>query len=249
MTQAVEGVIEAHAGRIKLTREQIGGVVTDALEETRELFVNPQIATDRLRFRQLATAARSALGSSVTASEEEATDAIDAGHVLALRPRLRHELEEMVDPASGAAIGAVLLQALEAIVRGGPFPRVLACFYTADRTSLVARTGLGEGAEALMARFAFPASVRGGAVVALTQQRQPVYLPADRGFTTAEHRWAHEFGLAQFGVFPLVVLGKVVGCLYCDRAPGAEIPDRATVRYVKAITDCAVDAIGRRRQL
>lgn len=249
VTQAVEGVIEQHAGRIKLTREQIGGVVTDALEETRELFVNPQIATDRLRFRQLATAARSALGSSVTASEEEAADAIDAGHELALRPRLRHELEEMVDPASGAAIGAVLLQALEAIVRGGPFTRVLACFYTADRTSLVARTGLGEGAEALMARFAFPASVRGGAMVALTQQRQPVYLPADRGFSTAEHRWAQEFGLPQFGVFPLIVLGKVVGCLYCDRAPGAEIPDRATVRYVKSVADCVVDAIGRRRQL
>lgn len=239
MTQAVEGVIEQHAGRIKLTREQIGGVVTDALEETRELLVNPQIATDRLRFRQLAAAARSALGSNVTASEEEAADAIDVGH----------ELEEMVDPASGAAIGAVLLQALEAIVRGGPFTRLLARFYSADRTTLVARTGLGEGAEALMARFAFPASMRGGAMVALTQQRQSVFLPADCGFSMAEHRWAQENGLPQFGVFPLIVLGKVVGCLYCDRAPGAEIPDRATVRYVKSVADCVVDAIGRRRQL
>lgn len=249
VTEAVETVIEQHAGRIKLTREQIGGVVTDALEETRELFVNPQIATDRLRFRQLATAARSALGNSVTAREEEqAADSLEAGHELALRPRLRHELEEMVEPASGAAIGAVLLQALEAIVRGGPFTRVLACFYTADRLSLVARTGLGDGAEALIPMFVFPASVRGGAVVALTQQRQPVYLPADRGFTTAEHRWAQEFGIPQFGVFPLIVLGKVVGCLYCDRAPGSEIPDRATVRYVKSIADHVVDAIGRRRQ-
>jgi len=248
VTLAVETVIEQHAARIKLTREQIGGVVTDALEETRDLFVNPQIATDRLRFRQLAAAARAALGSSVTAREEAATDSPAEGHALALRPRLRHELEEMVDPASGAAIGAVLLQALEAIVRGGPFTRVLACFYTADRLSLVARTGLGEGAEALMARFAFPASVRGGAVVALTQQRQPVYLPADRGFTIAEQRWAEAFGIAQFGVFPLIALGKVVGCLYCDRAAGAEMPDLATLRYVKSIADCVVDAIGRRRQ-
>lgn len=248
VTQAVDNVIEQHAGRIKLTRDQIGGVVTDALEETRELFVSPHITTDRLRFRQLATAARSALGSSVTAREEEANECADAQSELTLRARLRQELEEKVDPASGAAIGAVLLQALEAIVRGGPFARVLACFYTGDRMSLVARTGLGDGAEALMAKFDFPVSVRGGAVVTLTQQRQPVYLPADRGFSTAEYRWAQDFGVPQFGVFPIIVLGKVVGCLYCDRVGEAEIPDRATVRYAKSIADLVVDAIGRRRQ-
>lgn len=148
-------------------------------------------------------------------------------------------------PRSGPCCCRRSRQSCAAARSHGCWPR----FYSADRTTLVARTGLGEGAEALMARFAFPASMRGGAMVALTQQRQPVFLPADCGFSMAEHRWAQEYGLPQFGVFPLIVLGKVVGCLYCDRAPGAEIPDRATVRYVKSVADCVVDAIGRRRQL
>jgi HD-like signal output (HDOD) protein len=54
---AVDTVMEQHGARVKLSREQVGGVVTDALEETRELFVNPNIATDHARFRQLAGAA------------------------------------------------------------------------------------------------------------------------------------------------------------------------------------------------
>ncbi len=244
---AVDTVMEQHGARVKLTREQVGGVVTDALEETHELFVNPAIATDRLRYKQLAGAARSALGASVTAQEHDADGASATVDEMSLRARLRGELEDHVDPASGASIGAVLLQALEAIVRGGPYDRALACFLTSDRLQLVARTGLGEGVDALIARFQFPVSVRGGPVVALTQQRQDTYLPADRSLTLAELRWAQQLEIPQFGVFPLIVLGKVVGCLYCDRLRDADVPDRATVRFTKSIADLVVDAIGRRR--
>ena len=243
---AVDEVLAQHGAKVKLTREQIGGVVTDALEETRELFINPGISTDRLRFRQLATAARAALGDSVTAQEGDGGQEPHAATELTLRARLRLELEDIVDPASGVSIGAVLLQALEAIVRGGPFDRVVACFLTADRLSLVARTGLGDGVEQLIPQFEFPVSVRGGPIVALTQQRQAVYLPSDRSFSTLEMRWAQQMGIPQFGVFPLIVLGKVVGCIYADRLAGP-VPDRATVRFAKSIAELIVDAIGRRR--
>lgn len=244
---AVDAVLEQHGAKVKLTREQIGGVVTDALEETRELFVNPAIATDRLRFRQLANAARTAIGDSVTAHEHEGEASSHAQPEMSLRARLRAELEEHVDPASGASIGTVLLQALEAIMRGGPFDRVIACFLTSDRMHLVARTGLGENVDALIRQFEFPVSVRGGPVVGLTQQRQATYLPSDRSLTQLELRWAQQMEIPQFGVFPLIVLGKVVGCLYCDRIGDAAIPDRATVRFAKSVADLVVDAIGRRR--
>jgi HD-like signal output (HDOD) protein len=246
---AVDTVMEQHGARVKLTRDQVGGVVTDALEETRELFVNPNIVTDRLRFRQLAGAARSALGDSITAREHEGDVVSNPHHEMSLRAKLRVELEEIVDPSSDASIGSVLLQALEAIVRGGPFDRVLACFYTGDRMQLVARTGLGDGVEALIQQFDFPVSIRGGPVVALTQQRQATYLPADRSFTQVEARWTQQMQIPQFGVFPLIVLGKVVGCIYCDRLHDAAVPDRATVRFAKSIADLVVDAIGRRRHV
>lgn len=243
---AVDELMNQHGGKIKLTRDQVGGVVTDALEETRELFINPGISTDRLRFRQLAGAARSALGDSVTAQEHESEQTLLSPTEMTLRARLRTELEDIVDPASNTPIGAVLLQSLEAIIRGGPFDRVMACFLTADRQMLVARTGLGDGVESLIPQFEFPVSVRGGPIVALTQQRQAVYLPSDRSLSTLELRWAQQMQIPQFGVFPLIILGKVVGCLYCDRLAGP-IPDRATVRFTKSVADLVVEAIGRRR--
>jgi hypothetical protein len=241
---AVDGVLEQHGARIKLTREKVGSVVTDALQETRELFISPQIATDRMRFRQLATAARAALGESVTASEEEGPPR--AAHT-SIRAQLRQELEERVAPLSGAGVGEVVLLAIETVLRGGPFDRVMACFLSADKTQLTARTGLGSGVEELMPRFDFPVSVRGGPIVTLTQQRAPVYLPTDRTFTSAEARWAQDMAVRQFGVFPIIVLGKIVGCLYCDRIGDSESPDRATVRYVKGVVELVVEAIVKRR--
>lgn len=78
-------------------------------------------------------------------------------------------------------------------------------------------------------------------------QRQPLYLPTDRNMLTTEQRWANQQGVSQFGVFPVVVSGKVIGCLYCDRSGSGPAPDRATVRYVTSIVDLVVDGIARRR--
>jgi HD-like signal output (HDOD) protein len=252
----VDDVLERHRGHIKLARDQVGRVVTDALQETRELFSSPHIATDRLRMRQLAQSARAALGVDVEVDAEvdgaSTQDGVSTArrpgsHQVSLRTRLRQEVEEKAD-ALDTPVGEVLLLALEAILRGGPFDRVLFCVLNGDRTELAARTGLGEGVEAFMTQMVFPMSVRGGPVVALTQLRMAVYLPVDRSFTTVEQRWALSMGITQFGVFPVIVAGKIVGCLYCDRVGSeATLPDRATVRYVKAVTSLVVESITRRR--
>ena len=112
---------------------------------------------------------------------------------------------------------------------------------------LVARTGLGPDIEAMLAAFSFPVSTRGGPVVSIMHQRQPLYLPTDRTMHTMEQRWANEQGVSQFGVFPLVILGKVIGCLYCDRLGSGPAPDRATVRYATSIVELVVEGIVRRR--
>jgi HD-like signal output (HDOD) protein len=245
VASAVGKVLEKHQGHVKLTREQVGAVVTAALKETRELFVSPQVSTDRLRFQQLAKSARAALGESVTVIEDETTSA--RVPYTSLRAQLRQELEERVAPSSGAGVGEVVLLAIETVLRAGPFDRVIACFLSADRSQLTARTGLGPDVEALMAQFDFPVSVRGGPIVTLTQQRVPIYLPTDRTVTTVEARWMQGMGVRQFGVFPIIVLGKTVGSLYCDRTGEAEVPDRATVRYVKGVVELLVEAIVKRR--
>jgi HD-like signal output (HDOD) protein len=242
---AVEKVLEDHKRHVRLTREQVGTVVTAALQETRELFVSPQVATDRMRARQLAQRARAALGEHVTASEDDTRPA-RVSHT-SLRAQLRQELEERIAPTSGVGVGEVVLLAIETVLRAGPFDRVLACFLSSDKSQLTARTGLGPEIETLMAHFDFPVSARGGPIVMLTQQRAPTYLPTDRSFTSVESRWARALGVRQFGVFPIIVRGKLVGCLYCDRTGETEPPDRATVRYVTGVVELLVEAIDKRR--
>ncbi len=244
---ALDAMLDAHKGRIRLTRDQVGRIASDALRETREVLLGTGSEQSVLRLRELNAAARRAFGASIVLPDDADVPTVLVEPDVSVRARLRSELDDVIDPASGATIGTVLLQAMEVIMRGGPFDRVVTCFMTGDRMQLVARTGLGTDIDALLPRFAFPVSARGGPVVALTQQRQAMYLPTDRTMHTMEQRWAAEHGVSQFGVFPLIVLGKVIGCLYCDRIGSGPAPDRATVRYTKSIADLVVDAIARRR--
>jgi hypothetical protein len=103
-----------------------------------------------------------------------------------LRLRLREDLESRLDPAQPIDVGEVLLVALEALLRGGPFDRIVACVLNADRSRLVPRSALGTSAEELMPRLDMEMSPRGGPVPAILQQRQVQYLPVDRAMTAAD---------------------------------------------------------------
>jgi HD-like signal output (HDOD) protein len=249
-TSAGDGLgplLEAHTGAFKLTRTQVGRIVSDALAETQAVLRTTEDADTNAQLQALTGAARQVFGPALTVPESDAPIILQAPD-LSTRGRLMQELERSAAASSGAAIGTVLLQALEVLTRGGPFDRALVCFLSSDRLQLDARTGIGVGIEALIPRFSFPMSSRGGPVAALTQQRHALYLPTDRPLSFSEARWAQEFGVTQFGVFPLVVLGKVIGCLYVDRLGDKPAPDRATVRYAQTIAELVVDAIVNRRR-
>lgn len=249
--RAVHDAMDRHAAHLKISREQVRDVVEAALDETRELFTSAKVPMESHRLKELADAARTAMGLSATPTGEweiEAVDLHDAPGSPALRRRLRQELESKVDATSGAELGEVLLLALEAALRGGPFDRVIACVLSADRTRLTARSGLGTGVEALMTKFDFPMTLRGGPVAALLQQRQPLYVPVDRAPTAQESRWAHQMLVAQFGVFPIIVAGTIVGCLYGDRVAREPIPDRVALEYMKSLSAVVVKAIESRRR-
>ena len=55
-------------------------------------------------------------------------------------------------------------------------------------------------------------------------------------------------GAAQFGVFPIIVAGTIVGCLYVDRLTRDTPPDRVALEYLKSISHVVVRAIEARRR-
>ena len=69
----------------------------------------------------------------------------------------------------------------------------------------------------------------------------------ERDFTAQELRFAQSLGASSFGVFPVVVGSRLVGCVYCDRPWNARHPDRATLAYVRKLCDGAVKGIEARQ--
>ncbi len=248
---SVSDVLARHSARLKLTHAQARTVVEAALTETRELFLSANVSIDALRLCQLNEAAQSALGVDAPApiAWNVSPDAVSEGEALtSLRARLLHELQSSVDPASQRDVSALLLLALEGMLRGGPFDRVIACVLNSDRTRLMARTGLGADVEALMSKFDFPMTAPYGPITAALQLRASMYVPLDRAMNLAELRWTLGGGIAQFGVFPLVVSGTVIGCLYSDRRTVAPAPDRDAILYVQSLVALVVHGIEARRR-
>lgn len=247
--RSLDALIASHGARLRLTRTQVRDIVATSLEETRELFTSAKVKVDALRMRQLSEAACTALG--VTSLGDESTSPPDGADEAMTssdcRVRLYQELESRVDPASACDVGQVLLLALEGALRGAPFDRVVACVLSPDRSRLRARSGLGVGVELLLAQFDFPMEAAGGVLPALLLQQVATYLPGARALTAPEQRLMSKLGVAQFGVFPILVDGQIVGCLYGDRLAPEPALDETTMRYITSLVDLVVQAIDARR--
>jgi hypothetical protein len=245
----LDALIARYAPHVRFTRAQVGGIIALALDETHELFVTANVKVDELRMKQLSAAACTALGvtSLGTGDWSDATETVEAITVDSLRDQLRQELESKVDPASGCDLGQLLLLALEGALRGAPFDRVVACVLSPDRMRLRARSGLGVGVEALLAQFDFPMTPQGGPLPAALLQGRTLYLPVDRAMNTLEQRLAQKVGVGQFGIFPIIVDGQIVGCVYGDRVAADPQPDVAARQHVEALTALVVQAIEARR--
>lgn len=245
----LDAVIAKFGPRIKLNRAQVGEVVALALDETHELFVTAGVRVDSLRMRQLSEAACTALGVSAltTGAWDEAEAAAEVLDLAPLREQLRLELSSKVDPASECDLGQILLLALEGALRGAPYDRVVACVLSPDRTRLRARSGLGNGVEALLAQFDFPMTPQGGPLPAALLHNTPLTVPGDRAMNTLEQRLATKLGIAQMSVFPITVDGQIVGCLYGDRLARVPAIDAGATAHVQRLTALVVESIEARR--
>ncbi len=247
---SVADVLSRYAKRLNLTREQVSGMMQAALQETKEVFASAKVSIDDLRLKRLNGQAMAELGSwSPTPSEglptqpSRAAVEEDPSEVLRLRSELSAEVARVVHPSSGEDLNRMILVTLEAIFRGGPFDRVIFCMMTPDRGALKARYGLGATADHVLERFSFELSPREGPIPVAMLRRQSIYVPVERDFTAQELRFAQSLGSSSFGVFPVVVGGRLLGCVFCDRPWNAKLPDKATLAYVRSLCDGAVRGI------
>ncbi|MEP7383331.1 MAG: HDOD domain-containing protein [Gemmatimonadota bacterium] len=255
----VAEVMARYSKRLSLTREEVAGILEASLAETKEIFTSAKVTIDDLKLRRLQKAAMAQLGTwgppvehiqelaSAEATPEQVA-AIDALTELArVREELAAEVLRIALPTSGEDLNRVILMVLEAIFRGGPFDRVVFCMMTPDRSGVKARYGLGTGVEQLLETFTFELSPREGPVAVAMLRRQSVCVPVERDFTAQELRFAQSLGASSFGVFPVVVGTRLVGCVYCDRPWNSRVPDRGTLAYVRKLCEGAVKGIEARQ--
>jgi hypothetical protein len=152
-----------------------------------------------------------------------------------LREELLLAVREDARPESGAPLNRVILTVLEAIYRGGPFDRAVFCVMSRDGNTINARFGFGSAVESLLEGFRFEMNPRGGPIPVAMLRRQSVYTPVDHEFTSQELRFAQSLGASSFGVFPLVVAGRLIGCVYCDRPWNARMPDKEAVQFARDV--------------
>ncbi|MCC6319787.1 MAG: HDOD domain-containing protein [Gemmatimonadaceae bacterium] len=246
----VPSVLERYGRRLALDRAQATDVVRAALRETREIFASAKVGLDDLRLRRQHDAAVLQLGGgrlSRTPSGELAIAPDGEAAALARREALVAEVRHAAEPASGTDLNRLILTMLEAIYRGGPFDRVVFCVLSPDRSTATARFGLGDQVEALLPQFSFELSPRAGPLAVAMLRRQSTFVPVDRDFTAQELRFAQSLGAGSFGVFPVMVGSRMVGCVYCDRAWHVRAPEKSTVAFVRSICDSAARGIAARR--
>lgn len=239
---SVNLLIESQGALLGIGRDEVRDTADAALKETKDTFGLMRVPLDDLRLQRQTEAALSTLGEEATA--QLADPAVSPKELLA---RLRHEIDTVLDSRSPFEIDSVIFMVMEAIYRGGPFDRVLFSLVDVDRNILHAKAGLGENIDAAIERFSFPIAREAGPVGAAVLRRTDVYSVTSRDRRYTSSALVRKMAPGAFGLFPLVVDGLVIGCLYFDRARAGAPVDPATLASIGGLRSRLAEAVDRRR--
>jgi GAF domain-containing protein len=106
---------------------------------------------------------------------------------------------------------------MEAIYRGGPFDHVLLALLDETGHRLEGKFGFGEAIDKMIVNFSFPVIAASGPVAVAVLKRSDVFVPGPRDRRFEGTRFVQIMTAPLFGIYPVVVAGSVVGCLYFGR--------------------------------
>jgi HD-like signal output (HDOD) protein len=241
----VADAVRQHGSVLGVNQEVIGEILERALSETKDVFSTARVALDDLRLRKQIADALRVLGA--TSGE----DGPDAGSNTApresieeLRSRLVQEARTALDANREFGLEAVVLMLLEALLRGGPFDRAVFAIANAERTMIEGRIGLGDQADALIPKLRV--TTQSAPVSLALDWRRAAIRTVNRALTSDETRWCRTVGATAFGVVPLTIDGKLVGCLYAD-CTSVSAAVEAAGPFLDAVAGLASRAIESRR--
>jgi HD-like signal output (HDOD) protein len=183
----------------------------------------------------------------VVEAPREPRPPVDGPQLAALRDRLAHELEEAAQEAATYDVQRVLLLALEAALRGGPFDRAAFCPIDVASGGFRARFGLGDEADALCTRFALPFTGTGATHGPALLRGQEVHLAQGTRLPIADAHYLRAWGATTSALFPVALESTTIGAVYLDRRATGAVIDATTLVYVRRVVAAAAFALARRR--
>lgn len=240
----VADAVRLHCAALGIEAESVGEVLERAVNETKDVFSTAQVSFDDLRLRKQTANALRALGGGAgdLAGPDEPVERMES--TSELRERLIQEAESALAPDRGYGLESVILVLLEALLRGGSFDRVVFAITNAERTMVEGRLGLGDGADQLVRRLRV--ATRSAPVSLALEWRRVALRTVERALTGDELKWCALVGATSFGVAPLTIDGKLVGCLYADCVQTREIGE-GTAPFLETVAALASRAIATRR--
>jgi len=239
----LKACLEDHYPWLPLKREEVDEILAQGIRGTQESLASTGIRLNELRLqeqtRRVLEAMNGASGGQLPA--QVVPGSVEDGNTL---ERLTKEVCALVNSDSGFDLNTLILMVLEALFRGAGFGRVIFAFVNQDRTRIEGRIGLGEDADELIKQFKFRMSRGGGPVSAALIAKRSVVADAKREDTS---QIGPLFGCACFGLYPVVVSDRVVGCIFMEsRKPRPSFKTRE-LRQFDRLRDALVSAFTRLR--
>ena len=239
----VADAVRLHGPALGVDQEAVAEVIERAVSETKDVFTTAHVSLDDLRLRKQTADAIRVLGGDAPDATLVAAAHGDRESITDVRQRLLQDAELALSPERAYGLEAVILVLLEALLRGGPFDRVIFAITNAERTMVEGRLGLGDGVDQIVPRLRV--STRSAPVSMALEWRRVAIRTVERALTGEEAKWCAVVGASAFGVAPLTVDGKLVGCLYADCVSSCNADDAAS--FLETVAGLASRAIASRR--
>lgn len=224
---ALAKVLETSAAALGLRQADIDQLVTVTLEETAGTLNLLNVGLDDLRLRRQAEVV-------LTSGSDERAAPPAAGPDLERLAALTAKARGLVKGNETSSLNDEVMAVLEAVQRGGGFARALFAIVDPGGNMVRGRLGAGDEVEKAVDAFEFPLTLRAGPVARAMILRQDVFVSNDRDGRYEQSALVRKMAAGCFGLYPVVVEGKLVGCLYFDHPePRGEMEPELTLMLVE----------------
>jgi HD-like signal output (HDOD) protein len=257
--EAVEELVARGTRTLGIDREAVQGAQLQARQEAKPTLEAMQVSLDAW----LAARSASATAPEATVADEPEASAADAHEsLLALAARSEPVATDSIEEAAVRAallavtaqrlagelsgIGMATYATLEAM-RSAGYEHALLALSTEDFTMVRGRMGAGPGHEELVRSFLVRPAF--GPLGTALEQRTTLFidLEADEGKPFRRERLIHDRRARSFALLPLVLDGKLLGCLYVDSTARPVAPSDTLRELLCGMRDYLADVFARNR--